>query len=164
MIYFVTGEVNSGKTSHLSIWVDEYHKQNCRICGILAPSVSLQDGKLGYNLIDVFTGEAKQWASLLPINNAEKWGRFWFSWEGLHFGQNALNRIDDSCDIGILDEIGPFELENRGWASSLREILTRSPKNMIIVVRTSLVKPVSVYFGIESYQVLTRDSPAPSIE
>lgn len=164
MIYYLTGEVNSGKTSLLSFWVEEYHRRNRRACGILAPPVWVQGRKIAYNLIDVYTGETKPWASLTPINNAEKWGRFWFSLETLHFGQNALNRIDDSCDIGILDEVGPLELENRGWAFSLREILIRSPKNMIFIVRSSLVQPISNFFGIESYQVLTLDSTAPSID
>lgn len=164
MIYYLTGGVNSGKTSLLSSWVEEYQRRNCRVCGILAPAVWVQGRKIAYNIVDVHTGETKPWSSTQPIDNAEKWGRFWFSREGLHFGQGALNRIDGLCEIGILDEVGPLELENRGWACSLREILIRSPENMIIVVRASLVQPVTNFFGIESFQVLTLDSPAPSLD
>jgi nucleoside-triphosphatase THEP1 len=164
MIYYLTGEVNSGKTSLLSSWVEEYHRRNRRVCGILAPAVWVQGRKIAYNIVDVYSGETKLWASTEPIDDAEKWGRFWFSQEGLHFGQRALGRIDDLCDIGILDEAGPLELENRGWACSLREILIRPPKNMIIVVRASLVQPISNFFGIESCKVLTLDSPAPSLD
>ena len=163
MIYFLTGEVNCGKTTHLTSFVEEYRRKNHRVCGIVAPALWVQGRKIAYNLIDVYTGETKSWASLTPINDAEKWGGFWFSREGLHLGQNALNRIDDLCDMGILDEIGPLELENRGWAFTLREILSRSPKNMMIVVRTPLVQSVSSFFEIESYQVLTLDSSAPSL-
>lgn len=164
MIYYLTGEVNSGKTDILSCWIKEYHKKNLGVCGILAPAVWAQGRKIAYNLIDVFTGETKMWSSTTLINDAEKWGRFWFSREALHFGEIALRRIDDQCDIGILDEVGPLELENRGWAFSLRELLTRSPKNMIIVIRSSLVQPISSFFGIESYHVLTLDASLPLLE
>ncbi|MBN1900221.1 hypothetical protein JW926_02710 [Candidatus Sumerlaeota bacterium] len=164
MIYFLSGEVNSGKTALLSCWVEEFQRKNRRACGILAPPVWVQGRKIAYNLVDVYTGESKTWATTTPVNDAEKWGRFWFPRDAIHFGENALNRIDNSCDIGILDEVGPLELENRGWAFPLKAVLARFPKNMIIVVRADLVKPVSNFFGVESYHVLTLDASLPVLD
>jgi nucleoside-triphosphatase THEP1 len=163
MIYILTGEINSGKTTALSGWVDLWRRQGCVIGGILAPANWHRGEKASYDVMDVRTGKRCLLASREPLENAESFGNFRFSKEGLVFGENALLGLNAEMDIGVVDEIGPLELDHRGWAQSFRAVLSHPPENLIVVVRNSLVNMVVDAFLVSSFDILTVNSNPPSI-
>ncbi len=161
MIFFLTGEVNSGKTSLLTKWVDAYLREGRRIGGVLAPANWREGKKISYDIIDIEKEEPHLLASVEPLPDAERFGRFWFSRNGLALAESALMHLDAGFDIGVVDEVGPLELEGRGLANGLRAVLTHPPTKVILVVRNSLIGDVARTFRLRNYQVLTINSPCP---
>lgn len=163
MIYILTGEINSGKTGALSGWVEVWRTQGCVLGGILAPARWQKGKKVSYDILDVKTGKRCLLASREPLENAELFGNFRFSKEALVFGENALLGLNAETEIGVVDEIGPLELENRGWAQGFRSVLSHPPQNLIVVVRSSLVNRVAKAFLLSSFEILTKLSYHPPV-
>jgi nucleoside-triphosphatase THEP1 len=161
MIYILTGEINSGKTTALSSWVDLWRREGGVIGGILAPALWLQGLKVSYDVQDILTGKRCLLASREPLENAELFGDFWFSNEALAFGEKLLLGLDAETQIGVVDELGPLELAGRGWARAFRSLLSHPPENLIVVVRESLVKDVREAFSLPETAVLLWTSECP---
>jgi len=160
-IFILTGDPNSGKTTALAAWVESYRQEGLKIGGTLAPAQWQGHQKIAYDIVDVATGQRHIMASLRPLEDAEYWGRFWFSREGIRLGEEALMRLNTDWDVGIVDEAGPLELAGGGLGRGLRHVLAHPPQNLIIVIRTSLIKPVTQAFGISHYQSRSRTSQKP---
>jgi len=161
MIYFLTGDVNTGKTTIVSKWFEQYKQEGKSVGGFLAPALWSKGQKNSYELLDLQTGQRCVFASRKPLESAEKFGDFWFSHKGKKFGEHALKRLCPDIDVGIVDEIGPLELSGRGWAAPLKKLLRNPPQKLILLVRSSLVKAVSETFQISSFNTLTIRSPKP---
>ena len=161
-VFFLTGEVNSGKTSVLSgWWVDLYRGRGKRIGGVLAPANWKGGTKVSYDIVDLSTGERRLMASLKTIKDGERIGRFWFSRKGILLGNNAIKSLNADWDIGIVDEVGPLELEGSGLAKGFREMLEHPPKKLIVVVRNTLLEDVARSFGIRDFRCLSIESDPP---
>ncbi len=161
MIYILTGGINSGKTSALSSWVALWRRQGRVVRGILAPARWIKGQKVSYDIQDVLTGKHFLYASREPLENAESYGDFWFSREGLDFGENLLSSLGPETEICVVDEIGPLELAGRGWAASFRSLLSHPPQNLVVVVRESLVRDVTEAFSFPRVTILHRTSECP---
>ena len=160
-IFILTGDVNSGKTSTLSQWAEEYRREDYAVGGVIAPANWRKGRKISYDIIDLKSGERHFIASSEPIENAIKYGRFWFSNIGIAIAESAIMHLDELVDVGMIDEIGPLELKGKGLARGLYAALGHPPKKLILVVRKSLVEKISQAFSITSYHLLTTDSPKP---
>ncbi len=55
-------------------------------------------------------------------------------------------------DFLIVDEIGPFELQGKGWAKAVSKIRHELDIPMLWVVRNQLVEDVINHFKIDNYQ------------
>jgi len=161
MIYILTGEINSGKTTTLSGWVEAWRSDGCTLGGILAPANWQGGKKISYDVMDAQTGKRRLLASRKRLRNAESFGPFWFSKKGLLFGEKVLMGLNAEMEIGVVDEIGPLELDHRGWAQGFRSLLSHAPRNLIVVVRTPLVKEVAHSFHLSPFEILTVSSSRP---
>ena len=85
-----------------------------------------------------------------PANGWEKIRHFYINPAGQKFGEHALS-IDQvkDVDLVVIDEIGPFELQGRGWAIAMKNIMDKLHIPLLITVRESLVNEVIGYFGLE---------------
>jgi len=160
-IYMLIGDVNSGKSSVLSKWVDEYKEEGRLVGGVLAPAHWFKGEKVYYDAIDIETGKRHIFASTKPISEAEAFGRFWFSKRGKQLAERAITKIKENYDVGIVDEIGSLELEGKGLARAFKAVLTHPPKKLIISVRESLVDDVVRAFGLNRFEKLNVLSQKP---
>jgi len=53
----------------------------------------------------------------------------------------------------VIDEIGPLELNNEGWAKQLK-LLLNTDKEIFITVRTALVQRVISFFDLKNFMVI----------
>lgn len=145
-IFILSGEINSGKTTRLAIWLEN----RSDVGGILTPKINservFQDAASG----QTWPMEATENEEQLLV------GRYRFSAAGfqkaLSVLESALN--DPAIRFLVVDEIGPLELRNEGFAAFLRTALnfieSHPEKNLILVIRKSLVDQIKDHFQIRT--------------
>jgi nucleoside-triphosphatase THEP1 len=57
-------------------------------------------------------------------------------------------------DLMVVDEIGPFELEGKIWASSLSRILARRSCSMLLIVRERLLGQVMKHWSLDDAVII----------
>jgi len=142
MIFLLTGESGSGKTT-LLIELAGILK-NCGLAtgGFTAPGTWLNGQRSGFILHDLCHNLDYPLAET-GSSGVESHGRFVFNEETLATGTLLLKTQarEAKIDFVLIDEVGPFELKGRGWASSL-DILACSGLPQLWVVRPELLKEV----------------------
>ncbi len=115
-----------------------------------------EDGRhTGYDIQDIATGETAPFA----VRTAEKpatWheadtiGEWSFCEKGFRFAETVIREAWERNRHPIfLDEIGPLELQDRGFAPLLRKLLV-GPTPLYIVVRDTLVDDVIRHFELNN--------------
>ncbi|MDR3610357.1 MAG: nucleoside-triphosphatase [Ignavibacteriaceae bacterium] len=143
-IYILTGEQGTGKTMFLSRLVDELRKKNIQAGGILSPSVQRDSVRLGYDVLNIRTGERTILCRNEPGSTGINIGKWIFRNDGIQSGNSALDQLSlIGCGLVIIDEVGPLELENKVWCPSLNLLVGSSPYPLILVVREKLIERVT---------------------
>jgi nucleoside-triphosphatase THEP1 len=143
-IFWVTGEINSGKTTGLQNRVSGRND----VYGILTPKV---EGKRIFQ--DIKTGEHWRMESEGEEESLQV-GRYSFSLSGFQKANDVLlNALHlEGKRWIILDEIGPLELNGLGFSSFLQNATKKCENDLnlglVMVVRTQLVDSVVEKFGI----------------
>lgn len=155
MIYLVRGEINAGKTS----WMAKDFCRHSNADGFICRKVFKEEKHIGYDLEHLVSGKRCQFIrkpGYIPQNwheiafLAEK---FSFCAEGFEFANDiAKSALANSCRRFYLDEIGPLELMRQGFYELLGLLLQNQPPELVIAVRSYLVKPVIELFGISEYE------------
>ena len=141
-IYILSGTVHSGKTTALISFCSD----RLLTGGILSPVIN---GKRHF--FDIETKETFQMEAGPAEVNIIQTGKYVFSVAAFKKAVNLLQScISKNPELIIIDEIGPLELRGKGFAETLRQILSLSlPKtNLLLVVREKLVDDVIEYFHL----------------
>ncbi len=143
MIYILTGEIQTGKSTNLTNTIRERND----IGGFITPDVNgmrkillLPDQKL------------TEFETRDDIKNVLNIGRFRFLKSSFKLAHRHTIRGCEESKISsiIIDELGKLELKDQGFHSLILSLLQRdwSTKNLIIVVRKSLLNQ-----AIEKYHL-----------
>ena len=138
-MHILTAPIQTGKTTSLVNWSEK--KED--VHGILTPIV---DGKrmfMNAHTRQLFLMEAKEGETeTLTV------GRFIFSKANF---DKAILIIQDSIDKPgwlVIDEIGPMELRDEGFAAVLKEVMQNRKANTLLVVREGLAEKVKEHFRL----------------
>ena len=72
----------------------------------------------------------------------------------MEFGLQALTEaLDHQVDVLFVDEVGPWELQGRGWAPGLDVLARQRRTPMVWVVREGLIEEVKRRWGISDVLV-----------
>jgi len=139
-IYVLTGDVNSGKSTVLRSWINQWNLDKVAICGIFTEALIKNGHKIGYDLIDVKTKKN------YPLIRSSKFRNNW-SVGRYHFDRDGFTQLEESVintsvgELLILDELGPLELEhNKGLFELFRFFLLKSSIHLLLVVRDSQLR------------------------
>lgn len=136
----ITGPRGSGKTYWCMDLIGRAHARGFDVRGLISPPVFEGDQKIGIDLKDIKTGKQRHLAYLKGNANGDVQTQDWqLVAETLEWGNSVLERID-TCDLFILDELGPFEFEHGiGLIAgiSMMDVLKEFP--CVVVVRPSLL-------------------------
>ncbi len=139
-ITILTGSVDSGKTTFVKNLINDLRKQKKSLCGIYSDAVISGSRKIGYDIVSISTGDSRKLCRERSGEIQSGQLKFEFNQDGVNFGLNVLNHaMHNQCDYLVIDEAGPLELNEKGWASVLGNILKGFPNNIIVVVRDYLV-------------------------
>lgn len=147
-IYILTGKINSGKTTAITNWIAGKNE----VFGILTPKI------LGRRVFkNIETGEQFEMETIADEVDILKIGRYSFS--GMAFNKASLilqNGLQNPRGWLIVDEVGPLELQQKGFYKVIADIIENKNTNLkkLLVIRDTLVDEVMSFFGIKDYKIL----------
>jgi len=153
----VVGEPGSGKTSWCREYIDRRRKSGSTVGGILCPAIEKQGQRVGSNALNLLTGQEVPFARLSryrSFKQGEKVGDYTISRDGILFACNAIERaVESRCDLVVIDEVGPLELQGKGLMPAV-ELALASAINVLIVVRSSLREALQKDFPDYEFTVI----------
>jgi len=147
----VAGGVGAGKTEAGLHLAQRLRGAGVAVGGILAPRLVEHGETVGYNVLDVSTGEDAAFARADPPGQAV--GRFFVQPAGLASAERALRHGIERADVVFIDEVGRWELAGGGHAAALTDLL-RSRALPVLFVRAELVQAVADRFALQAAKVL----------
>jgi len=148
-VFIITGKQGGGKTTYLQKVLIALTNNNIKIGGFIAEGYWKKNKRERFELINLKTNDRIIYCQRETKAEWEKVRHFYINPQGQTFGEKALNQDSLSdIDIVVIDEVGPFEVENKGWANSIGKLLIDSDLPMIWVVRESILFEVLEKWGI----------------
>ena len=143
----------TGKTTLL----EQIHKRQGG-GGFSLPKIIVNNQFKGYWIKDLNTGEKTEFALIESMDRyLYKMGRFYFLPQGMEFSRRIYKKAIETEEKNFfIDEIGPLELEDKGFSHIFRDALT-SFENIYVVVRESCLDDVIREFGLNEYKLVRKD-------
>ncbi len=140
-VYILTGEVGAGKTTFLASLTDKLKENGLRTAGFTAPGIFRNNRKEGFVIRDLTTGQEHILAGKSGEKNWIRFGHYFFNPETVRKGNDILLKtMDTEVYAVVIDEVGPMEMRNEGWAPAIETLCRTSSIPQIWVVRKSLVQ------------------------
>ena len=154
-IIILRGAEKTGKSTFLKHVVETLKRKNIKVGGFISPSVYENEQHLGYDLVDLQSGKRMVLSRIDGNSGMPKVGNYYFSEEGIDFGNNIMDPNNlKNIDVVIIDEVGPWELKNQGWAKGLTELARSFEHIMIWVVRESIVDKVIENWSLKNPMII----------
>lgn len=158
MIYIIAGEINQGKTQRMiSIFRQQQSKQGD---GFVSTKIFPGDADFtGYEIVRLSNNKKMPLAyrsQFVPpgYDEIHRIGPFHFSKAAVAFAEKIIDDIiARDIEPVFIDEIGPLELADKGFAPLLQKIL-KTGKDVYITVRNHCVAEVIKKFNIREYELI----------
>lgn len=138
-IWIITGDREAGKTSFCRQIIEEAQLHGFNPAGVLSPAVFTNGVKTAIEVQDIASGQKCLLATRreeVPDAITRRWK---FDEEALKWGSKVLVK-STPCDLLIVDELGPLELEhNQGWVEGIQAINSGEYQTAVVVIRTELL-------------------------
>lgn len=145
-LIFWAGPKHSGKTTAAGELAVRARDEGFRVAGLLAPAAYECNRLVGFDAVDLRTGEQVSPAS--HRKETAEGGGFRFTEQGRKLGKAALDvSTVRSADLVIVDEFGPMELKGEGWREDVDLLLAQTDTVVLLVVREGLVQEVERLYG-----------------
>ncbi|MEZ4792585.1 MAG: nucleoside-triphosphatase [Gelidibacter sp.] len=160
MIYILSGNIRTGKTTTLLEW----SRKRVDVDGILCPDN--KEGKryfLEINSQNEFALEVER-DSIINQDEIIQIGPFQFLKPAFQKANDYLVETIKKKEFKylIIDELGKLELENEGLHVSAKKIIkayeSDDKHHLILVARTSLLKEIIQKYQISKYELIEKDN------
>jgi nucleoside-triphosphatase THEP1 len=142
-ILILSGDIDSGKSTLCLHLLERIKTTHLDVKGIISPPGGENGSKSEIKILNVATGEMRNLATLNTTNPQGVYTTRWqFINESLDWGNKILLQ-STPCDVLIIDELGPLELErHEGWQGGLTAVDSRNYALAILVVRPRLIRNI----------------------
>ena len=148
-IYILTGTIDGGKTTFVKNLIAFLESKAIGVGGIYAEKIFQQDVFEGYDLVHISTLEKVPFMKLKNADSENTFGRFTYNEASINTGKDwLLPKNFENKTVVVIDEIGKWELEQKGWFDSLQLLLKTTDLTIILAVREPFVEDVKNHFGI----------------
>ena len=139
-LFIVTGGRESGKTTFISQLYLAAVSENIDVAGVISPAVFVDNRKVGIDIKDPRSNLSRRLANVRLNEECGTCTDHWaFSDEAMLWGNELLAKTS-SCDLLIVDELGPIELEhNGGWQNGIKALNEQKYKAALVVIRPELL-------------------------
>lgn len=155
MISIITGSVNSGKSTKLV----SIYKSLGKGDGFFNRKIYSENLYIGQEIIRMSNGESMIWSlrGEVPACWQEQYcyADFSFSKAALKFAEEIVNSAIKSNEIVFIDEIGPLELQNKGFHNLFKCCLIWN-KQLYVVVRENCLGAVLRKYKIKNYEIINK--------
>jgi nucleoside-triphosphatase len=141
-LILLTGARGAGKTNLCREAVQWARERGWLVAGLLSPARFEGTLKVGIDVVDLRTDEMRPLAQLRsrtrgPVGtHTQRWA---FDDDAMAWANRTLQQAVP-CDLLIVDELGPLELERgEGWTAGLVAIESRRYRQALVVIRPELV-------------------------
>jgi len=142
-VILITGDIHQGKTTFTGKLISNLKRNNLSIGGFLAPALFTGNKHSGFKLFDIATSEEYELCTDAKKEGWQNYGKYYFNPEGLKRGNEILipQNLEDK-ELVIIDEIGPLEINDKGWSSSIENLCSESSVTQLWIVRRGLIDRV----------------------
>jgi len=161
-VIIVCGSERTGKSTFLTKIIHQLKEKNIRPGGFIAPALYENDINIGHDLVDLSKGQRIALSRFQGDAAMPAVGKFFFSEEGIETGKKilALENLTNT-DVVVVDEVGPWELQNQGWGHHLTQLVKSYDNPMIWVVRRSIVDKVIENWSLKNPLIIEASSELP---
>lgn len=153
-VFIISGSIGQGKTTLIRKIVEDLQSRNITVGGIYSLRVIENGATIGYDVVNIRSGESAEFLRISNDESLERIGRFGILTQGLELGINALKVSENiSCNLDVIDEVGGLEIEGRGWAKSIYELQQASNNHLLISVRDCFTEQVIQKLNLKNYIV-----------
>ncbi len=142
----ISGPIGGGKTTAAFKVVEKARERDIEVAGILAPRRFHGEKVVGYDIVDIATGEKALW--MTAVEDGGDIGRFRILKQGALLAGRAFNRaLLQRGGFFVIDEVGRLELTGKGHSWVLDRTDECKADYMILLVRDELVDAVAEKWG-----------------
>lgn len=156
MIYILSGEIRTGKTSALLDWASQRND----VDGLLCP-----DGPDGKRYFLEVMSKIEFPLEVETENDRDtiSVGPFLFLKSAFHRANKYLKKtVDANYKFIVLDELGKLELKNTGLHEAAEVLIPKlenhKERHLILVVRDTLLEAIVKHYKISNYHLLIKES------
>ncbi len=141
IVYIITQKVGAGKTTFVESLIGRLKQEGFRMSGFIAPGIFKGGEKTGFRIRDLSNEKEYTLAAKSPVVGWKRQGHYYFDPGTIRTGVEILLKISErDADMIVIDEVGPMEMSNEGWATAIEELCRINSLPQIWVVRHSLAK------------------------
>lgn len=140
-LWILTGTRGSGKTTLCQRLAAEAHSLGWDVAGVISPAVYEGGEKIGTEAVDLRSREGRLIAQRPPNSNGNSAARpTWVYDQTALVWVNQVLNGSVPCDMLVLDELGPLELEaGQGWNAGLKALDSRNYQVGLVTIRRELL-------------------------
>jgi nucleoside-triphosphatase THEP1 len=149
-IFVVKGKIGSGKTTVVKELIENLKRKNIRIGGIYTQKIFENEERIGYDVVDAKTNTAEIFLRINHCETCKKIGIFSIFSDGVKKGKESLHPEKTADDqLVVIDEVGMLELNGKGWAKQLNNLIQSGKNHLLIAVRDEFSEEVLKKWNIQ---------------
>ena len=153
--FIITGKKGEGKTTFAAELTHYLGKKyNIDIGGFYSKGYWNNNTRSCFEIVSL---DDKKSEILCTKNFNESWieiSGYFFNPEAIKNGERIIAKsIQRKSELILLDEAGKIELNKKVWYNSIRKILAKHKKNLILCVRDIFTKEIIDYFKLTNVSV-----------
>lgn len=151
-VFIITGSSGEGKTTLLKQIIDSLTYQGLNLSGLYAEGKWEKDSRVSHCLVEIGGINRIELCTTIEKEGWIKENRFYFNPEAISLGNKIIRTATkENSDLIIIDEIGPFEINGKIWATEFEKLLNSTHKTILITAKQKLVKPLVSKFVITDF-------------
>lgn len=158
-VIIITGSKGEGKTTKLLNIINLLKKENIKIAGFTATGEWNNGERNKYTLNDINSEKSVILCTGFPVEDYQQHGRFYFNPKAIKFGNKLLKTNAKENLLIIIDEVGPFELDDQVWHNSLSQQLKTTQNTILLSVREKLVNNIIEKYNLKNASIYTIKEP-----
>ena len=142
----ITGPPRCGKSTLISKLIEYYNnKKDYTIYGFLTPEIRERGNRIGFNIVDIYSGKISQLARVGDFKTKYKLGKYnVFIQEFDKYIEDYLSLEEKTIDLIVIDEIGKMELFSDKFQNFIKNMFSLKI-SILATIGLKLSHPLKTY-------------------